>query len=572
MLITALIIALLLAALVFTKIKPTVLFTSAVAGLYIFGEIQQSDILSNVTNNSVLTLILLMVASLALERSSVLPWLSSRVFLPSYKATIFRLGLSTALSSAFLNNTAVVATLMAGVQRNQEHPASRLLIPLSYFAILGGTVTLIGTSTNLVVNALLEEQYQTSLDFLTFAPVGIVLLVVVGVVIAVSVKNLTSKSNSPLEFAQYFIDAEVQHGSKLIGRSVRQNGLRALDGLFLAEIVRDNQLISPVTPETVILAQDKLVFTGDVKQVGQLQNLDGVVVFADASQLLATNLTEVIVSPESVLINKTLKSTDFRSRFDAAVVAISREGQRLSGKLGEQKLQAGDKLVLAVGNDFTKRQNLSRNFFIISGKQIQQPYTWTQNCLVIGGFFAAITLSLCTPLSLLECLVSYIGVLLFSRALDGTTIRRRFPFELWLILICALSIAQAVTHSGLADSIALHIVQLLGGEVSPYLALVVIFMVTVLLTEVITNTAAAAIMLPIGITLAKAYTVSVMPFAMAVAYAASACFVSPYGYQTNLMVMNAGGYTFKDFIQIGWKVSLAYSTVALITIPVFFPF
>lgn len=572
MLITAFIILSLLTALVFSNIKPAAIFAVAVTGLYLFGQVQQAEILSNVTNSSVLTLIFLMIASLALERSAILPWLSSRVFLPSYKATITRLGLSTAISSAFLNNTAVVATLMSGVQRNQEHSAARLLIPLSYFAILGGTLTLIGTSTNLVVNALLEKQGLAGLSFFTFAPVGLILLVSVGCVIAISVRKLGVMSDVQLEFAQYFTDAEVKSDSKLIGRSVRQNGLRSLDGLFLAEIVRDNQLISPVTPDTIIQSQDKLIFTGDVKHIGQLQNLDGVEVFADSNQLLATNLTEVIVSPESVLINRTLKSTDFRSRFDAAVVAINREGQRLSGKLGEQKIQAGDKLVLAVGNDFSKRQNLSRNFFFISGKQVQRPYSFLQNAITIGGFLTVIGLSLCTSISLLESLVAYIGVLIFSKILDGTTIRRRFPFELWLILVCALSIAQAFTHSGLAGWVADEIYQLLGSGVSPHVALVVIFLATVLLTEIITNTAAAAIMLPIGITLAQTYSVSVMPFVMAVAYAASACFISPYGYQTNLMVMNAGGYTFKDFLQTGWKVSLTYTVVALVAIPLFFPF
>ncbi|WP_165312534.1 SLC13 family permease [Vibrio ziniensis] len=572
MLTTALVIIVLLAALIFSKMKATALFPLAAACLYVTGEIKQVEVLNNVTNRSVLTLILLMVASLALERSAIMPWLSSRIFLPSFKATIFRLGLSAAMSSAFLNNTAVVATFMASVQRNQEHPSSRLLIPLSYFAILGGTLTLIGTSTNLVVNALLEDRALGHLNFLTFTPVGLILLFTVGIAITLSVRTLKDTENVNLQFAQYFIDAEVQAQSKLVGNSVRQNGLRALDGLFLAEIVRDNKLISPVTPETIILAQDKLIFTGDVRHVGQLQHLDGVEVFADSSHLLETNLTEVIVSPESVLINRTLKSTDFRSRFDAAVVAISREGQRLSGKLGEQKIQAGDKLVLAVGSDFSKRQNLSRNFFFISGKQVQQPYSPIQNWIAIGGFIAAIVTSLCSSLTLLECLVFYIGILIASQVIDGTTIRRRFPFDLWLILICSLSLAQAFTNSGLASWVANQIYQCLGSDVSPYISLTVIFVITMLLTEVITNTAAAAIMLPIGITLAQIYSVSFMPFVMAVAYAASACFISPYGYQTNLMVMNAGGYTFKDFIKTGWKVSLTYSTVAIASIPVFFPF
>lgn len=571
MLVTALVIVGLLLCLIFTQYRAVSLFVSATIVLYVSGLVEQRELLSNVTNSAVLTLISLMVASLALEKSHWLSWLSSRIFHSSYSKTLFNLAISSALSSAFLNNTAVVATLMGGVQRNQEHAPSRLLIPLSYFAILGGTITLIGTATNLVINALLVDMNQPELGFFDFAPVGLLLFVFVGAIIVLSCSSLKNELTGGEHHQGYFIDAEVKGSSKLIGRTVKDNQLRALDGLFLAEIVRGQQLISPVTPETIIEANDKLVFTGDVENVKQLKLLDGVEIFADNSQLLSSNLTEVIVSPESVLIGKNLKSSGFRSRFDAAVVAINREGQRLSGKLGDQKIQAGDKLVLAVGQDFNKRQNLTRNFFILSGIELNNTLTFMQSLCAIAGFVLAIAISALTSVSLLESIGAYIVVMLGIKVIDGTTIRRRFPFELWLILVCALSIAQAFGDSGLANSITQMLYQLLG-EASPYLALAVLFLVTVMMTEAITNTAAAAIMLPIGLSLANTYQVNTMPFIMAVAYAASACFISPYGYQTNLMVMNAGGYSFKDFIRVGWKVSLSYIVIALIAIPLIFPF
>ena len=348
MLITALVIIALLTSLIFSRYRAVYLFVIATVMLYAFGEIEQSRLLGNITNSSVLTLMCLMIASLALERSYLLSWISSKIFDDSYAKTLLRLGLSSVLSSAFLNNTAVVATLMGGVQRNQDYSPSSLLIPLSYFAILGGTLTLIGTATNLVVNALLVEYGQPELTFFSFLPIGLLLVVIVGGVIFISSRQLKHQAVINPQECDYFIDAEVLPTSKLVGNTVRENKLRALDGLFLAEIVRGDELISPVTPDTRIQANDKLVFTGDVENVKQLHLLDGVEIFADASQLLNTNLTEVIVSPESVLIGKTLKATDFRSRFDAAVVAISREGLRLSGKLGEQKIRSGDKLVLAI--------------------------------------------------------------------------------------------------------------------------------------------------------------------------------------------------------------------------------
>lgn len=571
MLVTALTIIGLLLCLIFTQYRAVSLFVAATIILYLFGQVEQNELLSNVTNSAVLTLVGLMIASLALEKSHLLTWLSSKIFHTSYPKTLFNLAVSTAFSSAFLNNTAVVATLMGGVKRNQEHVPNRLLIPLSYFAILGGTITLIGTATNLVVNALLVDMGLPELVFFDFAPVGLILLVSVGSVIALSCRHFKRDTARSEPNHGYFIDAEVNDSSKLVGRTVKENQLRSLDGLFLAEIVRGKQLITPVTPETIIEAKDKLVFTGDVENIKQLKLLDGVEIFADNSQLLSSNLTEVIVSPESVLIGKTLKSSDFRSRFDAAVVAINREGQRLSGKLGDQKIQSGDKLVLAVGQDFNKRQNLTRNFFILSGIELNNTLTPLQNLCSIAGFVFAISISALTAVSLLESIGAYIVIMVGIKVIDGTAIRRRFPFELWLILVCALSIAQAFSDSGLANSIT-QMLYLLLGEASPYIALAVLFLVTVLMTEVITNTAAAAIMLPIGLSLANTYQVNAMPFIMGVAYAASACFISPYGYQTNLMVMNAGGYSFKDFIRVGWKVSLSYIIVALIAIPLIFPF
>ncbi|EOV0104104.1 SLC13 family permease [Vibrio vulnificus] len=571
MFVTAIVLVTLLVLLATTNARPASLFMLAVMSLYLFGEISLEELTSNITNHSVLTLITLMLASLALEKSQLLSWISTKVFHRSYFKTILLLGISTALSSALLNNTAVVATLMGAVKRNQEHPAQKLLLPLSYFAILGGTLTLIGTSTNLVVNALLVDTDLPSLNFLTFFPVGAILVVVVGSVVVWSSRCLAGNNSVILEKHNYFIDAEVAIGSKLVGKSVQQNRLRALDGLFLVEIVRGGQLISPVTPETVINAKDKLIFAGDVKQVKQLQMFEGLMLFSDDIQVLESNLTEVIISPESILVSKSLKSTEFRSRFDAAVVAISRDGERLSGKLGEQTLRAGDKLVLAVGADFEKRQNLSRNFFFLSGKAIVQPLTGWQNVLVIAGFFAAILASVFFPISLLEAMSGYLMMLIFADALDSSTIRRRFPFELWLILVCALCLAQAFTNSGLASWISHSLFDVLDGY-SVFIALAVVFMTTLILTEMITNTAAAAIVLPVGIALAKAYGVQPTPFIMAVAYAASASFLTPYGYQTNLMVMNAGSYKVKDFVKVGWKVSLTYTITALLSIPLFFPF
>ncbi|KLV03964.1 potassium transporter TrkA [Photobacterium aquae] len=571
MLITACVIVGLLLFLSLSSARISLVFLFAVAVLYVSGQVDQTVILGNITNSSVVTLLLLMVASQALERSHLLPWLSSKLLRTQYRWTLFNLAGVSVLSSAVLNNTAVVATLMGALTKGRDHPPSRLLIPLSYFAILGGTLTLIGTSTNLVVNGLIEEQGYPALGFFTFLPVGLALVVTCGATIFLISQRLPSNGYHAFSPEAFFLDAEVTADSKLIGKTVRQNKLRALEGLFLAEIVRGRRLISPVTPETVIEAGDKLIFTGNVCEVKQLSTFDGLVVFAEQDRLLNDNLVEVIVSPESVLINKTIKRVNFRSRFDAAVVAISRNGEALSGKLGEQVIATGDKLVLAAGADFHSRTNLSRNFFILNDKKIREPFSSWQNVVAVFGFACAVLGSVVSPLNLIDTLSLYILVCVMSGVIDGSSIRRRFPFELWMVLVSALTIAYAFSHSGLAAAITGWLFAGLGDS-SVMLAYIGLFLITVVLTEAMTNSAAAAIMLPMALAFAQIYQVNYMPMVMAVTYAASASFISPYGYQTNLMVMNAGNYRFGDFIRAGWPVSLVYCVVALSAIPVFFPF
>ncbi len=571
MLLTAFVLIGLIVCLVSNRFVPSKVFLVATAVLYAFGEINQHTIFSNVTNRSVITLLLLLLSVIALERTVILTWVSKQLSHRNYWVTLFRLAGVSALSTAFLNNTAVVATLMGTILKNQFHAPKKLLIPLSYFSILGGTLTLIGTATNLVVSGLLEESHLPSLSLFSFFPVGALLLISCGAMIFIMVNLLPKDKANKFNSAGYFLDAEVMEGSKLINQTVLKNGLRSLDGLFLSEIIRDDVLLSPVTPNEVIKQGDKLLFSGDVSEVKQLFSFDGLKLYVEDEFPLDKNVVEVLVSPESILIGRTLKEMEFRSRFDAAVVAISRQGKRLSGKLGELTIQSGDKLILAVGNDFKKRPNLSRNFFLLDDKQVKEPLSVFQNIIGIGGFLSAIVTATVSTLNLIDTLSLFLGCMLAFKVIDGTQLRRRFPFGLLIILVSALCIASAFTKSGLALWLV-HGFQYYAGSLSPLWVLFGVIVLTIILTEVMTNTAAAAIMLPIGLGLAESFNVSYLPFAMAIAYGASASFISPFGYQTNLMVMNAGNYTMKDFVKVGWPITLVYILVSGLAIPYFFPF
>ena len=538
--------------------------------------VSSSEILVNAVNPGLVTLILLVLCSFALERTSLLRRLSSNIFNGSKIKSISRLLFGAAFASAFMSNTAVVATLISSVKNNKLINSGTLLLPLSFAAILGGTLTLVGTSTNLIVNSLMIEQGHQGIHFFDFTLIGLVALFVCLSVIIVRAKTLPLIEDDTNLSGTYLLEATVSTSSLLIGKSIDKNGLRNLDALFLVEIMRQGRLISPVCPDEIVEAKDKLIFSGDISKVLTLQQFDGLVLFAEQDNLLRDNvikdnLTEVLIKVDSAISGKTLKQAGFRARFDAAVVAIKREGGALSGKLGDIVLQSGDFLVLAVGSDFSSRSNLSKNFFILSGHQADNMLSGWRNMLTVWGFAGAIFTSIISGFALLNCLMVYLAFLVFSGALNINEIKRRFPLEIWMIVLGALTLASSIENTGLADVIANAMGQLLHGE-SVYLAFVIIFISTLVLTELITNSAAAALIFPIAYNMALGLNVDPMPFVMAVAFGASGSFISPYGYQTNVMVYNAGNYKLRDFIKFGAPVSLLYGLSVLVMIPLVFPF
>jgi di/tricarboxylate transporter len=487
-----------------------------------------------------------------------------------FKST-FKTLLYTAFASALMNNTAVVAALISTIKKNTLIKPSKLLLPVSYAAILGGTLTLVGTSTNLIVNSLFIEQGANSLGFFDFTFIGFSAFVICLLVILATQHLLPNLDVENFSADQYLLEAEVSQSSKLVGITIEGNGLRNLDSLFLAEIVRGGRLISPVCPDEIIQASDKLIFTGDISKVLTLQQFDGLTLFAEKDGLLRDNLTEVLIKPDSAVIGKNLKKAGFRARFDAAVVAIRREGTQLSGKLGDITIQSGDFLVLAVGNDFSARTNLSKNFFILSGHKPDNMLSGWRDSLTVFGFLVTIACSVMTNIALLKCLMFYIAILVLSGCLTVNEIKRRFPLEIWMVVLGALTLAKAFETSGIAALLAQQIELLLQGK-SAYLAMVCIFIITLLMTEIITNSAAAALVFPIAYSIALGLGVNPLPFVMAVAFGASGSFISPYGYQTNMMVFNAGNYRLIDVVKFGLPVSIAYSIVVLLMIPIVFPF
>ena len=540
--------------------KPGLIFGIAFLVLFSSQMVSTEQVIKSFSNQGLLTLIILMLCSFALEKTRLLRLIAMKVISKSYNQTWLKLFGSTVISSAFLNNTAVVSTLLAPIRNNPYHAGSKLLIPLSYSAILGGTLTLVGTSTNLIVNSLVIDTNLPPLNFFDFTIVGGFLVFTCGIALFFLSRYLPNRASAKSEFDSYFIEAKVSSESSLIGKSVEDNGLRHLESLFLVEIMRGSQLLTAINPKEILQAGDKLIFSGD-----QLNHFDGLTIFAEKNGLPLDNLREVVVREESVLIGKTIKRVGFRSLFDAAVVAIKRDGEKVSGKLGQVIIKSGDFLVLAVGEDYKVRRNVFKNFISLSEVAPDSSLSGSKEVIAIGGFFTAIILSAFNILPLFNAVLILLGILLLSGCLTSSEILRRLPVNLWLIISSAITISYALQNNGLNEQLS-YLLNYSSGGYDPLIALIIVYLLTWLLTELITNNAAAALMFPLAYNISLSLDSHSIAFIMAVAFGASASFISPYGYQTNLMVFNAGQYKFKDFIKIGLPIGVLYSFVAVTAI------
>ena len=549
-------------ALIFTNQRPSTVFALTVLGLLTTQQITFDQILDNLTNKGLITLILLLLVSSAIDKTAFIKRLGRKLVTASFTKSYWRLFGLTFFSSALLNNTAIVASLIGPVKQNQYHPASRLLIPLSYAAILGGTVTLIGTSTNLIVDSFLQEHGHPGFGFLDFTLFGLVAGLSCGLLMFLLSPLLPDIASKQRDFREYIVEAEVSADSELVGKTVEQNHLRNLPELFLVEVVRQGKLITPVSPDLSIQADDKLIFSGNVKNLDTLSHIKGLKTFAETDGILRENLTEVIVSNRAQIIGQTIKALGFRALFDAAVVAIRRDGEQLSGKLGEIKLQAGDFLLLAAGPDFHSRHNISKNFFILSEQRIARPLSTPQEWITVGGFLLTVLLAATDLLPLGIGLLFFAAVLLGAKVTSNGEIKRNLPLNLIVVIVGALSLATGLEQSGVID-ISTELLLPYLADTNWLMALIVVYVLTLLLTEFVTNNAAAALMFPFAYGLVEIIGAPLLPFALAVAFAASASFISPYGYQTNLLVFNAANYKFSHFIRFGLPISIVYPSIVI---------
>ena len=563
---------------------PGFTFVIGVSVLGISGILSPSEILNGFANEQIAVIILLLFIGEVIRKSTLIDNMFNSLFKKThtYKGFVARLLLPVAALSSMINNTPLVAIMMPYVHnwgQKNNIAASKLLIPLSYAAILGGTATLIGTSTNLVVNGLVAEQtiipdFKT-LEIFDFAPVGLIMIVLGGLYLILFGYKLLPDNRGLREkltekTREYIVEVKVSRNSEYHNKTVESAKLRNLKGLFLVEIVRNGQVISPVSPQTKMQEDDQLIFAGNTETIADMVENNSNIKPAELGAFGRRNKTEVVevfVTPNSNLISKTVKESNFRGKYDAAILAVHRNGEKISGKIGDVKPIAGDLLLLVTGEDFESRSADTSEFFVVDKVRSIEKMPTYQSVLIIGGLVTSVVLSSLKIVPLFTCLLVFIIVLLLTKVAHPKELYKGLNFNLIFIIALSLALGMAMIKTNIAFALSHAFLEV----IKPFgviTLLIGIYVVTNLLASVITNIGAVAITFPISLSLAEQLGANPKPFVLLVAYAAAASFITPIGYQTNLMVYGPGGYTFRDFMKIGLPLSILFmiTTVLVLTL------
>lgn len=559
-----------------TWLKPAECFLYAVILLIIAGILTPVEALSGFSNSSIASILLLILITAGFKNSFNLETYIYRIFdkAKGYRGFLSLLMSMVALLSSFVNNTPVVALMTPYVinwGKNNKISPSRLLIPLSFATIVGGMITIIGTSTTLVLNGFLLEFGLEGLRNVDFILIGIPVAIITIIFITFFASYLLPDKKDIIESftsntREYLIEKRLQKDSHLIGKTVEEGGLRNMKGVYLVEIIRASRSITPVSRKEIIEPNDVLIFAGNTETIldisddylgigfpEQVADMDG-----------KMEVVEAIISANSSLIGRTIKDSKFRNRYDAAVVAVHRNGERLTGKIGDITLQAGDVLLLYCGKDFDDRVDIYKDLMVISEERKPLPNaSGKKHLFILIGII--LTLIITQLFDLFTSLLIITAVMVAMQMITVRTIKRELDFNMVFILVFSIALGEAMINTGAGTMVAEQILIFLKpfGILPVFIGLMIF---TIILTSFISNVGSIAIIFPLAHAMATSLDVAPMPFYLIIAYSASAAFLTPVGYQTNLMVYGPGGYTFKDFMRVGFPVALVYSASALLII------
>ncbi len=571
--------------LVFTRVAADLLLVGAMTVLLALGVLSPSEALAGLANPGLATVGVLYVLASGLVETGVVHSLGHRFLGRTASVTRAqgRLMGVVVVTSAFLNNTPVVAMFVPVVQdwaRRQGLSVSKLMIPLSYSAVLGGTCTIIGTSTNLIVTGLVASRggvapvgfFEIAWVGLPSALLGVVYVLVVSRWLLPERRPAIRDHQDPREYA---LEMVVAGDSPLTGRTIEQAGLRRLPGLFLAEIERADTVYPAVPPTERLQGGDRLVFVGSVASVVDLYKIKGLVPAPDQVFKLAVprperTLIEAVVSPSSPLVGRTIRDSRFRTLYDAVVVAVARGGRRIPGRIGDIELRPADTLLIEARPSFVEQHRLSRDFLLVSAIQDSSPPRHERGVVAALILLAVVGAASFAGVSMLVAALVGSGLMLAARCTTGAQARRSVDWQVLTVIAASLALGQALEVTGAAGELARLWLGLAGGN--PWLTLAAVYGVTMLLTELITNNGAAVLVFPLAEAAAASLDVSFRPFVMAIMMAASASFATPIGYQTNMMVYGPGGYRFSDYLRFGIPLNLLMGATTVLIAPLVWPF
>jgi di/tricarboxylate transporter len=573
-----------LLVLTFTTIGPDLVMVAALTFLLSCGVLDTGEALAGFANEGLVTVGVLFVVATGLRETGGVAFVAQRLLgLPTRPVVAqLRMMLPTAVLSSFMNNTPLVAMLVpviADWAKKLHMPPSQFMMPLSFATILGGLCTEIGTSTNVIVYGLLRQATGETPGLFAVAPMGIACalagiayMLVAGRWLLPDRRPALGLDSDPRE---YTVEMMVEPNGALVGRTIEGAGLRHLPGAYLMQIEREGETLAAVGPEQRLRADDRLIFVGIVDSIVELQRIRGLrpatdQVFKLDAHRDAHCLVEAVVSSSFPLLGRSIRDGRFRNVYNAVVIAVARHGARIKRKIGDIELETGDTLLLQTHDAFAEAHRNSRDFYLVTRLDGTAPVRHERAGVALAILVAMVLLAATGAASMLNAALLAACAMIATRCVTGPLARRSIDWQVLTVIGAALGVGKALEQSGGAALLVGCLIDLAGDD--PWLSLVVLYGLTMLFTELMSNNAAAALMFPLALSLAGQLGVSHLPFVFAVMIAASCGFATPIGYQTNLMVFGPGGYRFRDFVRFGGLLNLVVWSVAVLVIPRVYPF
>ncbi|HYB97838.1 MAG TPA: SLC13 family permease [Candidatus Limnocylindrales bacterium] len=573
-----------LLVLALTQLATDLVLVGGVGLLLLTGVLAAGEAFAGLSNQGIMTITVLYVVVAGLEATGGNVLITEKFLSRPRTITgaLAKMMFPVTFISAFMNNTPVVAMFMPAVNdwaKKNDIPVSKLMIPLSYAAILSGTITIISTATNLLVDGMLRQTKGHGMHMFELFWISVP-ITIGGCLFVIATHRWLLPDRRPAlstfgDPREYTIEMSVDPNGPLVGKSIEAAGLRQLPQCFLAEIEREGEILAAVGPDQRLHANDRLIFVGVVDAMVDLQRIRGLSPATDQIFKLDAprsyrSLIEAVVADDGPLVGRSIRDAQFRSVYNAAVIAVARRGERIRRKIGDIVLRGGDTLLLEAHQGFAKQHHNSHHFYLVSRVEGSTPVRYDRAFLAIAILIGMMVIASLEWLPMLHAAMLAAGLLLLTGCMTSTAARESVEWNVIIAVAAAFALGIAIEKTGVAKALALSLTEVAQGDA--WMSLAGIYLCTLLLTELVSHSAAVSLTFPIAIQTAANLGVGYMPFVAAVTVAGSLGFATPLGYQTHMMVYGAGGYRFTDFLRIGVPMDILCAIIAIAMIPLVLPF